>query len=171
MQKILFGLGLLVALAPACFAPPAAQAATRTLSCDATIPLRNGASFTYKVTGSIELDSAGQLVPPVAEISGLLMTVQRRDRTGRTQTLLNRSPLANLEQIAPDADYSRLPFSGRFRGQPNNGQGLYSVTSSAHGLYASLRPSNGFPQQLQVVHYPSAGQFVRSVAGTCRAVE
>lgn len=175
MGKTIFSLGLLAALVTTVPMPSVAQTTSRNLSCDATVALGNGASFVYTVVGSIELDSAGRPVPPTNRSSELVMTVQRRDRNGKPQTLLHRAPLEHWEQLAPDADYSRLPFSDNFRGKPNDGRGLYSSLGSAHGLYTSLRPVDGLPQQLQVVHYLSAGgisagQFVRSGEGRCRSV-
>ncbi|NJR68031.1 MAG: hypothetical protein HC771_04645 [Synechococcales cyanobacterium CRU_2_2] len=174
MEKTIFSLGLLAALVTTVPMPSVAQTMSRNLSCNATIALGNGTSFVYAVVGSIELEGAGRPVPPTSRSSGLVMTVQQRDRNGRLQTLLHRAPLENWEQIAPDADYSRLPFSGNFRGKPNDGRGLYSSLGSAHGLYASLRPVDELPQQLQVVHYLSpggigAGQFVRPGASRCRS--
>jgi hypothetical protein len=172
MNKRLLKLALLSALSASLMAglsPNAAQATTnQRLICDATIATSNGATLIYQVSGTLELSDAGQPVPPTQDTASLTMTVIRRDRNGSRQTLLNRSPLSNYERVAPDADYSQLPFTGSFQGLPNDGQGLYSVTSSANGLYASLRPVQGIPPKVQIVHYLSPGQFVRSTNGTCR---
>ncbi|NJM99896.1 MAG: hypothetical protein HC800_24630 [Phormidesmis sp. RL_2_1] len=160
--------GLVLTLIAATLSPlPAAQAAPYRTTCETTIALSQGASLSYRVTGT--LPAAPTTASPQNPIgTSLTLTIQKRDRNGRMQTLLNATTLREYEQIAPDADYSRLPFTGQFRGQPNNGQRLYAATASVNGLYLSLRPTNGAPQQLQVVHYLSRDQFVRSNAGTCR---
>ncbi|HEY9658580.1 MAG TPA: GUN4 domain-containing protein, partial [Allocoleopsis sp.] len=90
------------------------------------------------------------------------------DQNGRVQTLLNASALSDYEQLAPDADYSQLPFEEAFRGQPNNGDRLYGTPASAHGLYISLRPTSGQPRQMQTIHYLHPGEYVRSTVGTCQ---
>jgi hypothetical protein len=143
-----------------------AQVLPLPVTCQATIGIGQGASFTYRLTGVFP-DAIAPNTPqnPVGRI--VTMTVERRDRTGRVQTLL-KAPVNDYEQVAPDADYSKLPFTGVFRGQPNNGFRLYSVSGSTHGLYLSLRPTKGQPQQMQIVHYLSPGKFVRSAPGTCK---
>jgi hypothetical protein len=168
MKTILLGFVLASVLAP--IAPAMAQTTTRKLSCDTTIAISNGGTLNYKITGSIELNRAGQPVIPNRRESNLVMTVQRRDRSGKVQTLFNNVALNYYEQVAPDADYSRVPFSAGLRGKPNNGRGIYSVPGSSHGLYASLRPIDSRPQQFQVVHYLSANQWVRSSIDRCRTV-
>lgn len=160
-------LALLVALASALLPIPA-QANPQRVTCQATTVLSQGSSLTYWLTGTLPVVSDG-LVPQNPIGTGLTLTVQRRDAAGRVQTLINATSLSDYEQIAPDADYSQLPFSGQFRGQPNNGHRLYSATASVYGLYVSLRPHSGQPQQVQVVHYLSRGQLARSGAGSCQA--
>jgi hypothetical protein len=143
-----------------------AQVLPSPITCQATIALSQGASFTYRLTGVFP-DTIASNTPQNPVGHPVTMTVERRDRDGRVQTLL-QAPANDYEQVAPDADYSKLPFTGVFRGQPNNGFRLYSVSGSTHGLYASLRPTNGPPQKMQIVHYLSPGKFVRSVPGTCK---
>jgi hypothetical protein len=99
------------------------------------------------------------------------MTVKKRDRKGTVQTLFNQMPLNYFERVAPDANYSLLPFSAGFRGKPNNGRGLYGTPGSIHGLYASLRPNDLLPQQFQVIHYLSANQWVRFSISRCRVLK
>jgi hypothetical protein len=169
MKQLLLSLGLLSSIATPLLTTTIAQAAPKPITCDATTSLGNGASLIYKITGNLEVTAQGQVLPPQQDLSGLSITVQRRDRKGTLQTLLNRAPLANFERVAPDADYSQLPFSPTFRGKPNNGQGLYSTSASPQGLYLSLRPTSSLPQQAQIVHYLSAKQSVRSAVGACRA--
>jgi len=98
----------------------------------------------------------------------LTLTVRRRDQNGRVQTLIERAALSEYEQMAPDADYARLPFEAPFRGQHHNGDRLYAAPASTHGLYVSLRPTTGQPQQMQTIHYLHPGQYVRSTIGTCQ---
>lgn len=171
MKTILFGLAFASTLATIAFSPTIAQAATRNLSCEAAIGLNNGVTLNYKITGSVELNRAGQIVLPNRQASKLSMTVQRRDRRGNVQTLLNKTPLNYFEQVAPDADYSLLPFSAAFRGKPNNGRGIYSIQGSSHGLYASLRPNDSLPQQFQIIHYLSPNQWVRSSISRCQVLK
>jgi hypothetical protein len=146
--------------------PSHAQTIPQAITCEVTIAVDQGARLTYRLTGNIP----NAISPNQPQnLPGLTtqMTVQRRDRTGRTQTLLKATTVKDYAEIAPDADYSQLPFTEGFRGRPNNAQRLYAVSASAHGLYASLRPTNGQPQQMQIVHYLSPGKFVRSAAGRC----
>lgn len=166
MKRILLSLALFSDLSPATTHAVIAQH----LSCEASILADNGTTLIYQITGQIDLDSAGQQMRPTEADSGLSLTVKRRDSTGQVQTLLNRTPMKNFEMIAPDADYSSLPFTGIFRGLPNDGTGLYSVTTSRYGLYASLRSFQGIPPHVQIVHYLSAERFVRSTPGICRIV-
>lgn len=153
MQKILNSLAIFSVLASSIALPTMALVIPQNLTCNAAIASNNGSSLTYKITGR----SRGNFT----------ITVQRRDRNNRISTLLDRAPLNAFEEIAPDADYSQLPFTGQFRGKANDGRGIYSMARSQHGLYASLRPLSDSPQQVQIVHYLGAGQFVRSGAGTC----
>jgi hypothetical protein len=136
-------------------------------TCQATISLNQSRNLTYQFTGLLPEKSTGETpVNPIG--STLTLTVQQRDRSGQVKTLLKATTLEEYEQVAPDADYSKLPFSGAFRGQPNNGDRLYIAKAAVHGLYVSLRPTRGQPQQIQVVHYRSPGQYLRSTAGTCQ---
>jgi hypothetical protein len=136
-------------------------------TCQASISLAQGASLTYRLTGMIA-DRVQPNTPQNPIGRTVTMTVQRRDRDGRITTLLDRAIVQDYEQIAPDADYSKLPFTGEFRGKPNDGFRLYSVNAAKHGLYASLRPTNGQPQKMQIVHYLSHGKFVRSAPSQCQ---
>lgn len=140
------------------------------ISCEASIPVGNGNTLIYQVTGQIDLDAAGNQSRPTEADSKLKMTVQKRSREGQVLTLLSRTTIKNFEIIGPDADYSILPFTGSFRGLSNDGAGIYSATASQHGLYASLRPFQGIPPKIQVVHYLSAARSVRSTTGVCRAI-
>jgi hypothetical protein len=169
MKTLVLGIVLASALTP--IAPALSQTTTRKLTCETTIAVTNGGTLTYKITGSIAVNRAGQPVIPNRRNSNLLMTVQRRNRNGKIQTLLNNVVLQHYEQVAPDADYSQLPFSAGLRGKPNNGQGLYSIPGTLHGLYASFRSLESLPPQFQfqVVHYLSANQWVRSSIDRCRA--
>ena len=137
------------------------------LTCQATTPLENGRSLTYQISGTLPLETTESA--ETLSSASLRLTVQRRDPASGNQTWLNESALSDYTQIAPDADYSRLPFSDLFRAQANNGDGLHAATASVNGLYISLRPMNSQPQQMQVVHYLSPGQYVRSSGGTCQA--
>lgn len=149
--------------------PMPARAESYSVSCQATISLAQGASLTYKVTGIIGETTATET--PINPIGNSLnVSILRRDRKGTITTLLSNASLRDYEAIAPDADYSRIPFTEAFRAQPNDGRRLYTARASVHGLYASLRPLSGQPQNIQVVHYLSAGQPARSVAGSCQAV-
>ncbi|MGG6237482.1 hypothetical protein ACQ4N7_02490 [Nodosilinea sp. AN01ver1] len=160
-------LALLVALASVLL-PATAQANPDRITCQATTPLNQGGSLTYRLTGTVPAVTDGS-VPQNPIGTGLSLTVQQRDGAGRVQTLISAAALSDYEHIAPDADYSQLPFGDRFRGQPNRGHRLYSATASVNGLYVSLRPTSGQPQQVQVVHYLSRGQYVRSEVGSCQA--
>ena len=145
---------------------PSAQAAPNSITCQAVIPLAQGASFVYQVTGTLpETVTEETPINPVG--SSLSLSLQRRDRSGATTPVLSNSPLSEYEAIAPDADYSKLPFTESFRAQPNDGRLVYAAPTSVHGLYASLRPIGDQPQQMQIVHYLSSGQFVRSAPGNC----
>lgn len=153
-------------LAMATILPMTAQATPYRVTCQAVIPVGQEASLIYRVMSNVPATTATE-TPQNPIRTSLSLSVQRRDRNGSIRTLLSASSLSDYEQLAPDADYSRLPFEGAFRAQPNNGDRLYAAPASIHGLYASLRPINGQPQQMQIVHYLSAGQFVRSAAGAC----
>ncbi|NEQ34701.1 MAG: hypothetical protein F6K04_27715 [Leptolyngbya sp. SIO4C5] len=161
-------LSLALTLALTTALPATAQANSHRITCQATTSLSQRGSLTYRLTGTVPAVTDGS-VPQNPIGTSLSLTVQRRDTAGRVQTLLNAASLSDYEQIAPDADYSQLPFAVPFRGQPNNGHRLYSATASVNGLYVSLRPTSGSPQQVQVVHYLSQGQYLRSQAGTCQA--
>lgn len=130
--------------------------------CQAVIPLAGGDSLIYQVVGSF---SPNPKVMP-QNLPGSTMTVHRRKGNSRPQIVLRPASMNNYESIAPDGDYSKLPFTGTFQGQPNNGKRLYGVRGSVHGLYVSLRPTDGYPQRMQVLHYLSADNFIRSGNGT-----
>ena len=157
-------LALTLSLASALL-PVAAKANPDRVTCQATTSLSRDSSLIYRLTGTVPevtSDSASQNLIG----SSLSLTMQRRDSNGTT-TLLNNSSMRDYEAIAPDADYSQIPFIEAFRAQPNDGRRLYAAPASVHGLYASLRPINGQPQQMQIVHYLSSGQPVLSAPGSC----
>lgn len=147
--------------------PVEAQSNPHRIACETMVSLGQKGSLTYRLAGSLpENTAADNLQNPMG--TALTLTVQWWDQTGRVQTLLNASALSDYEQLAPDADYSQLPFEDSFRGQPNNADHLYGTPGSVHGLYVSLRPTSGLPQQMQTVHYLSPGEYLRSTAGTCQ---
>jgi hypothetical protein len=167
----LFLSGLTLSLAATLTLPAFAKQTSRPsgpapVSCQMTTSIGQGASLTYRFEGVFP-DRTTSSTPqnPIGRV--ITMTVQKRDRNGKIQTILNRSIAQNFEEVGPDADYSKLPFTGEFRGKPNDGFRLYSVNGSTHGLYVSLRPTKGQPQKIQVVHYLSQGKFVRSEIGKC----
>jgi hypothetical protein len=153
------------------FFPSIAQATTtKMITCEATLSPQPGVQLIYTVTGNVELGDDGKLIPTQSPSGDTALTVSvvRKDKTGKVQSWLNRGRLASFEQIAPDADYSQIPFDPQFRGLPNNGRGIYAARASTRGLYVSLRPEDRLPQRMQVVHYLTDSQFVRSSVGTCR---
>jgi hypothetical protein len=147
---------LTMALVTTTTLPVAAQANPYRVTCQAMVSPSQGVSVTYRLAGSLPETTAAE-IPQNPIGTTLSLTVQWRDRNGRVQTLLNASSLIDYEQLAPDADYSQLPFQGDFSGQPNNGDRLYGVPASVHGLYVSLRPTSGQPKQMQIVHYLRSG--------------
>ncbi|MEA5464271.1 GUN4 domain-containing protein [Leptothoe sp. PORK10 BA2] len=156
---------LTVALVTTTMPPTNAQTEPYRVACETTAFLSQGGSLTYRLAGSL---------PESEEISQnpirttLALTVRWQDQTDRVQTLLNASALSDYEQLAPDADYSQVPFEEVFRGQPNNADFLYGTPVSVHGLYVSLRPTSGRPQEIQTVHYLSPDEYVRSAVGNCQ---
>ena len=148
--------------------PSTAQTAPRPIRCQATIALGQGASYIYTLTGKIPNPSATIPLAPVSKTT--IMTVQRRDRNGQIQTLINGRSIIEFETVAPDADYSLLPFTGIFRGKPNSGHRIYSIPTGTNGLYASLRPAKGQPEQMQILHYVSRTEYIRSAPATCRSM-
>lgn len=148
---------------------PSVDAQTRPyrVTCETIVFLSQGGSLAYQLAGSLPETTAAEL-PQTPVGTTLTLTVQWQDRNGGIQTLLNASALSDYEQLAPDADYSQLPFEEAFRGQPNNADFLYATPASVHGLYVSLRPTSGKPQQIQTVHYLRPDKYVRSTAGICR---
>ncbi len=161
-----FSGGLAIALVTMTTPPAVAQTLYR-ITCQTTVALSQGAQLTYRVTGSLP-QIAPTATPQNPIGTTLSLTVQRRESNGRVQTLLDRAALSEYAQIAPDADYSRLPFDPAFRGQPNRGDRLYAAPASTHGLYVSLRPTTGQPRQIQTIHSLRPGQYVRSTVGTCQ---
>ena len=148
--------------------PTAVQAEPYKVACRATVSLAQGASLTYDVTGIISETTATET--PINPIGNSLnVSILRRDRNGTITALLGNALLRNYDAIAPDADYSQIPFTEAFRAQPNDGRRLYAAPASVHGLYASLRPISAQPQKMQIVHYLSASQSVRSAPGSCLA--
>ncbi len=162
--KLLGGVST-VALVTMTTAPVEAQ--PYRITCQATGSLRPGVRLIYRVTGTLP-ETQAIAVPQNPIGTTFTITVQQRDQNGRVQTLIDRAALSSYDQMAPDADYSRLPFQAEFRSQPNKGDRLYAAPASTHGLYVSLRPTSGQPQQIQTIHYLRPGQYVRSTVGTCQ---
>lgn len=158
---------LTVALVTTTTTPVDAQTNPYRVTCQTVVSLSQGASLTYRLVGSLPETPAAE-IPQNPVGTTLTLTVQWQDQNGRVQTLLNASALSGYEQLAPNADYSQLPFEETFRGQPNNADLLYGTPASVHGLYVSLRPTSGQPQQMQTVHYLRPGEYVRSTVGTCQ---
>lgn len=156
-----------VALVTVLTSPVNAQGNSYPIACQTMVTLNQGATLTYRLTGSLPV-APGATIPPDRAQTALNLTVQWQDRNGNIHTLLNNSALMDGQQLAPDANYAQIPFEASFRGQPNNGDRLYSTTASIHGLYVSLRPTNGQPQQIQTVHYLRPGEYVRSAVGSCQ---
>jgi hypothetical protein len=173
MKKMIFKLALL-ALPILTSAMPAQATTNSRMVCDAVISQANGNRLIYQLSGIVELADDGQIVEPAthSDNSPFTLTVQRRDRNNRRQTLLNRTPLQYYERIGPDADYSSLPFVGSFRGRPNDGREIYSAVGAAHGIWVSTRPVGVAPvqKQIQILHYLSRSNYLRSTPGTCRLV-
>ncbi|HEY9641901.1 MAG TPA: GUN4 domain-containing protein [Coleofasciculaceae cyanobacterium] len=171
MSKMLIlkplGCVLTVALVTTTTLPVDAQTHSYRVTCQTMVSLPQGASLTYRLAGSLPETPAAE-IPQNPVGTALALTVQWQDQQGRVQTLLNASALSDYEQLAPDADYSQLPFEEAFRGQPNNGDRLYGTPASAHGLYVSLHPTSGQPRQMQTIHYLRPGDYVRSTVGTCQ---
>jgi hypothetical protein len=140
-------------------APAIAQLTLKSIVCHVSIP---GSKLIYRLSGTLPPQSSGGPQNPIG--TSLQLTVQ--EDAGNIKTLLKRATLQDYGTIAPDADYSKLPFTGVFQAKPNNPKRLYNVSASAHGLYVSLRPIQGEPNQIQVVHYLSSGKFIRG-QGTC----
>lgn len=147
--------------------PVEAQTNSYRINCQTRVALRQGVSLTYRLVGNLPKPSAVES-PQNPIGTALALTVQRQDQNGRVQTLLNASAVSDYQGLAPDTDYSQLPFEEAFRGQPNNGDRLYGIPASVHGLYISLRPLSGQPQQFQIIHYLNPSQYLRSTVGTCQ---
>jgi hypothetical protein len=147
--------------------PVNAQTNPYRITCQTMVSLSQGVSLTYQLAGSLP-ETPAAAIPQNPVETALTLTVQWQDQNGRVQTLLNTSALSDYEQLAPDADYSQLPFAAAFRGQPSNGDRLYGTPASVHGLYVSLRPTSGQPQQIQTIHYLRPGKYLRSTVGTCQ---
>ncbi len=157
-----------IALVTTTMPPVEAQAEPDRITCQTMVFPSQRGILTYRLTGSLpEATTAGISQNTVG--TPLTLTVQWQAQNGRVQTLLNASAVRNYDQLAPDADYSQLPFEETFRAQPNNADLLYGTPASVHGLYVSLRPTSGQPQQMQTIHYLSPGEYVRSTAGICQA--
>jgi hypothetical protein len=142
-----------------------AESTADRFTCQAGVALQRGISLTYRLTGYTPEAIANELQNPVE--AAPMLAVEWRDRQGRTQTLLRGAALSDYEPLAPDADFSRIPFDAAFRSLPNRAERLYAAPASVHGLYVSLRPTSGSPQQMQTVHYLRPGEFVRSTVGVC----
>ncbi|NCJ05636.1 hypothetical protein GS597_03750 [Synechococcales cyanobacterium C] len=158
---------LTVALITTPMRPVTPQTHFYRVTCQARVSLGQGVSLTYRLRGRLP-ERTGAEIPQNSAGAALTLTVQRQDQNGRVQTLLNASTLRDYQQLAPDADYAQLPFEEMFRAQPHNADYLYGTPASVHGLYVSLRPISGQPQQMQIVHYLRLGESVRSTVGTCQ---
>ncbi|MGB3571190.1 MAG: hypothetical protein WBA01_04050 [Phormidesmis sp.] len=121
--------------------PVNAQAEPYRITCQTMGFLSQGGILTYRLTGSLPEATTAE-IPQNTARTPLTLTVQWQKQNGRVQTLLNASALRNYDQMAPDADYSQLPFEETFRAQPNNADLLYGTSASVHGLYVSLRPTS-----------------------------
>ncbi len=159
---------LTVALATTTIPSPSmhARANPYNVTCQTRVSLNQSVSLTYRLAGNLPETTAVE-IPQNPVGTSLTLTVQWQDQNGQVKTLLNAAAVSDYQQLAPDADYSQLPFDSLFRGQPNNGDRLYGIPASVHGLYLSLRPTRGQPQHMQVVHYLRSGEYVRSRLGPC----
>lgn len=101
------------------------------------------------------------------------MTVYWRDAQGRVQTLIRAAALTPIQPANP-IDLTQLPFDPPFRPASNRrdrpSHHLYEMPASVNGLYVSLQPSQGQPQQIQIVHGLRPGQWLRSQVGSCQPV-
>ncbi|HEY9824710.1 MAG TPA: hypothetical protein V6D19_04625, partial [Stenomitos sp.] len=158
---------LTVATSTSTVIPVGAQANSYHITCQTTVSLNQDVRLSYRLVGKLSETSTTK-VPPNPIPAALTLTVQLQNKNGQFQTLLNASELKDYEQLAPDAEYSQLPFETPFRGQSNNGDRLYGTPTSVHGLYVSLRPASGYPRQIQTIHYLHPNQYVRSTVGTCQ---
>ncbi|MCM1984647.1 GUN4 domain-containing protein [Lyngbya confervoides] len=156
-----------LALLASTVSPQRVQATPLRLSCEAEIPQASGTSLLYRLTGMVPESTAK--TPQSSGTKTLSLSVQRRMPSGELRPLLNPTLLRDDEQF-PAVDFSQLPFTTRFRSQPQAGPRLYGVPSSVHGLYVSLESAPGPPQQMQILHFLEAGKLVRSQAAPCRAV-
>ncbi|MBE9113014.1 GUN4 domain-containing protein [Nodosilinea sp. LEGE 07298] len=158
---------LAVALVATTTPPVDAQTEPYRVTCETMAFPSQGVTLTYRLTGSLPETTTVEM-PQNPVNTPLTLTVQWQDQHGRVQTLLNASALSEYEQLAPDTDFSQLPFEETFRAQPNNSDRLYGAPASVHGLYVSLRPTSGQPQQTQTIHYLRPGEYVRSTVGYCQ---
>ena len=161
------GCVLTVALATSLTPPVYAQSNSYRIACETTIFLGQRGSLIYRLSGKLQENAVAE-IPQNPVGTNLTLTVRWKDQNGRVQTLLNAAALSDYGQLAPDADYSQLPFEEPFRGQTNNADRLYGTPASVHGLYVSLRPTSGHPQQMQTVHYLRPSEYVHSTVGTCQ---
>jgi hypothetical protein len=168
-MRILQPLGCVLTAALVTVAPPpvAAQSVPYRVTCQTMAFLDQGVMLTYRLAGTLPEPTAAEN-PQNPAGPPLTLTVQWQNPNGRVQTLLHASALSEYEQLAPDADYAQLPFEEAFRPQPNHADRLYGTPASVHGLYISLSPPSGQPQEIQTVHYLRSGEYVRSMVGTCR---
>jgi hypothetical protein len=142
-----------------------AQSSPQPIVCHVSIPLGAkglGPKLTYRLAGTMPQQTAEKPINPIG--SSLQLTVQ--EQNDNVKTFLKRAAVNDYATIAPDADYSKLPFTGGFQAKPNDPTRLYNASASSHGLYVSLRPIQGQPNQIQVVHYLSRTKFVRG-QGKC----
>lgn len=142
---------------------PAKATIVADLSCKGSLSLRDGARITYQVSGLMELSDGGRILGQ----PNLAMTILRRERNGIERILRQSEPLSNFENNAPDADYSRLPFTGAFKAKPNDGSGIYFLPSADYQILIRMIPTQSGPRQAQVIHYLDRRRFVRSAAFPC----
>ncbi|NJN62786.1 MAG: hypothetical protein HC795_15835 [Coleofasciculaceae cyanobacterium RL_1_1] len=161
------GLSAIFPVVLATITPPAvnAESIPDRFACQAGITLKPGISLTYRLTGYVPEAVTNE--PHNGMATTPMLAVEWRDRQGRVQTLLRNAALSDDPVLAPEADFSQLPFEAAFRSLPNQAERLYAAPASVHGLYVSLRPTSGSPQHMQALHYLRSGEFVRSTVGVC----
>ncbi len=143
-----------------------AQTLPDRFACQAGVVLNRGVSLTYRLAGTLPETTAADVRQNPSGAS-LTLAVQWRDRTGRVQSLLNGAAMTDYERVAPGGNAAQLPFEAMFRSSSDNTDRLFGTPASVHGLYVSLRPTSGKPQQMQTVHYLRSGESVRSTVGVC----
>ncbi len=128
-------------------------------------------TFIYDLRGTLPENAAS----PALNLPGspLTLTVYWRNGQGPVQTLIRAAALTPIQPFNP-IDLIQLPFDPPFRSLSDRRdpppQRLYEMPASVNGLYVSLQPNQGQPQQIQVVHGLHPGQWLRSPVGSCQPV-